>query len=343
MNLKSYTIKQEGVDITDQLIGSCESITITDRMGVDSDSLDIKLNNDGLFFTDYFQHGDKIEISITDYRDLVFNTGAFYVDLVSGKIGISTTVRIGAVSQPMDQQGLQKYIKYNKKTVKFKTLLSDICKEAGLDLLYRFTRANGDIWDFKLKNVSHMGEMAGSVIADYVKRYGLYIKIHNGVLIVSDKEAFLKDPVLFIVDPTTDSIKDFDYNLIYNRSSKYIVEYYNPKKGKYITVERESGSKLTKKQQRRINKLVKVVESERVQNLMTSINDPEEALALAKAIDGQHVFDVSFTLLGNTDIVAGGVIEITELGKFSGKYLVTEAEHEISEAWNTHVKATALF
>ena len=46
---------------------------------------------------------------------------------------------------------------------------------------------------------------------------------------------------------------------------------------------------------------------------------------------------------GNPDIVAGGVIGIEGLKRFSGKYLVTEVEQEIGETWKTKINATALF
>ena len=330
MNLKSYKVTHMGFDLTPDLLPVCESIRIIDKMGLEADEIEIVINDDGLLWLDTFKQGDEIEIEITDFAGFSFKSGKFFVDTISGGIGDNTTITVGAVSMPMDRAGLQNYMRVNKKRMKIKKLMTDLCKVAELDIVYRFVRDDGREWNFEILNVSHMSERVGAVILQYAEKYGMLLKLHNNQLIVSNKKAFANDPELAVIDPKLDSIEGFEYELNFATEKTYVVRYYNPKKGKYVKDNKNGKSQL-------------LTDNDTLREHMESMASPEDARAFAMAVDSQDTFSVNFAMQGNPDIVAGGVIGIEGLKRFSGKYLVTEVEQEIGETWKTKISATALF
>jgi len=85
-------------------------------------------------------------------------------------------------------------------------------------------------------------------------------------------------------------------------------------------------------------------ENEVIRSIYDRIGNADEARAIALAVDGQDLFDISFTTTDEARLIAANVIQVNKLENFSGKYLIKSAAHSItSDGWTVSVSATNLF
>jgi len=326
--ISSYKFLWNGADITSTL--NIKSISIDDDMGLEADSMEIVLYNEDNKYLDYFVQGDDVKIDFVFDNGKTFSTGLFFVATIGGIIGSNNEHRLGLISVPMDSPGIRNQMSYARKNVTLKTLLSDVCKKANLVLVYRLMRNPALPWNIKLKNVSHTDEKVGEIITEYASTFNVILKIHNEQLIFSDKKSYLLDPPVYTFNPYSDPIEDFTYEMNWNLYSQYDVKYYNPKTGMVTSDKKTKKSTITTK-------------SETIKKINSKISDPDMARAIAMSVDDQFEFRVSFSTYDNPDLVAGNVVMITDLGNFSGPYLITKSSHDYQTSWKDTIEAISLF
>lgn len=325
--ISNYKILLNKFERSDLLV---KSISLDDDMGLAADMLDIELFNDNEEYLDQFVQGDELNIDFFFEDGRSLSTGSFYIDTIGGSIGTDTTHRLGSVSMPTDRPGLRKQMSYARKEVGLKTLLTDVCKVADLDLVYRLMKNPAVPWDVKLKNISHADETAGGIIQEYAETFGCFIKLHNNQLVFSDKKSFASDGPVYLVDPRSDVIENFSYEMKWRLDKEYDVFYYNPKNGKVTEDKKTRKSNI-------------VTKSETVKRINSKIADPDMARAIAMSIDDQIVFSVSFNMVDNPLLMSGNVIRIDDLKSFSGNYLIVRSRHDFKTSWYSGVQAVSLF
>lgn len=326
--LGNYKLYLEGEDITDDIIDDCISIELEDNIGLESDSLSIRLNNRTLNYINAFRQGNEIELELYDINNNILKSGKFQIDSVSGSIGAQHIHTINALSANSIDQALTRQTNYSRKRVFLDVLLSDISKKIGYNLVYRFYN-NTVPWKIQLKNVMHSEETIGSILKNYADLFKCIIKVHDNKIIFSDKKSFKNDIVSKEINPIIDSIDSFSYSMLSKPYSEIETKYYDPKTGREIKDKRKGASKLVNGE---------------LKKYITKISDINMAQAIAKSIDNYDQVAISFETIGSINYIAGNVIEIKELFDFSGKYLIKKSNHSINQyGWNVSVDAVNLF
>lgn len=328
----TYQITVDGRDVSDVIFGARgSSLVYRDNMGLVSDTMDITLIDSNLDMDELFPAGAQIEGEFTTEKGRTLKTGALFIDTEDGKIGGGeNTVTKGANSQPEKRPSMKQYIAYSKKRVKLKVFLESILKKSDLNLVYRFIQDTGQLWDVKLRNVVIQSEQLGPVLTQYAELFGCYLKIYNDRVVFVNKQSFNSDPVLKTINPSETSIRDFAYDVNEHQFEEYAISYYNPRTGK-TTSDKKS------------KKSVLVTDSETIRWIIESVADPTAARALAMAVDGQRQASVSFETEGDETAIAGAVWRLNELKKLTGKYVITSAEHTITDNWTVRVTAENIF
>jgi len=327
--IQAFRIIHRGEDITDEIRHDLSSIVIDDRIGLESDSLSITLKNDSLVYLKAFLQGDSIAVEITDMSNNVLNSGSFQIDTISGNIGDNSIITIEALSASAVEKSFTKQINYSRRRVYLDTLLQDVLKKIDISLFYRFMKNKGAPWKLSLKNIKHFEETIGSIVSEYAEMFRCIIKVHNGKLVFSDKKSFENDKVVKYFKIGRDAMSDFSYQLITKPYKIIKTSFYDPKKGKRISDERASSSTLT---------------SGETKTLIKKLSDKNVAQAIAESVDSYDRFIVDFKTFGDVQLVAGAVIELSEIYGFSGKYLIKKATHEINnEGWTTRLNVVNLF
>lgn len=326
----TYTIFVDGVDITDKIGRIGNKITYRDNMGLVSDTLDIALNDSSLESKALFPNASKLEAEFEDENGKVLKTGALYVDTYSGRISGAKNLDVGANSKPSKTPGLSKFVSYNKKKVKLKTLLTDVLKKGDLGLVYRFNKTPIEPWDIELSNVTIQDQTIASVVSTYRDLFGCMLKIYDDSIVFTNKQAFDLDPVIKTLVPYVDQIENFDFDINEHQDAEYEMRYYNPRTGK-IT------------QDKRSKQSILLTESETIKQIIANISDPDTAQAVAMAVDGQRQATTTFETDGAADWIAGGVYELTDIVELSGKYVITSAYHMIDKEWLTELSGENIF
>jgi len=325
----SYTIFVDGVDITDKIGRIGNKITYRDNMGLVSDTMDIVLNDSSLENKALFPNASKLEAEFEDENGKVLKTGALYIDTYSGRISGAKNLDVGANSKPSKTPGLSKFISYNKKKVKLKTLLTDVLKKGDLGLVYRFNKSPVEPWDIELKNVTIQDQTIASVVSTYRDLFGCMLKIYDDSIVFANKQAFDLDPYKIIV-PYSEQIENFTFDINEHQDAEYEIRYYDPRTGKTT-------------QDKRSKQSILLTESETVRQIIANVSDPDTAQAVAMAVDGQRQVTTSFETDGAADWIAGGVYELTDIVELSGKYVITSAYHTIGAEWTVELSGENIF
>jgi len=336
MTIGSYKMTVNGSDVSDFVFGNGANVVkYRDNMGLVSDTLDVSLNDSTLDSRKYFPDGAEVEAEFTTPDGGTLKTGKLFVDTYDGRIASGGDsggheLNIGTNSQPAKRPGMRTFIAYSKKKVKLKVLLEDVLKKAGLGLEYRFNQAFQLPWDIELKNIVIQNQMLAYVLRQYAELFGCFLKLYDDRVIFVNKMAFKLDPVLKIVNPSEDSIRNFRYDINEHNFEEYQVSYYNPRTGKTTSDKKGKNSVL-------------ITESQTIKSLIEQIADATAARALAMAVDGQRQALITFETDGTDKAIAGGIWQMNELNELTGKYVITSAQHTVAKNWNVEISAENIF
>ena len=311
--------------------GRCKSIDYRDNMGVISDTMNLSLYNAPLSFLESFPDGAEIQAQFTHLDGRILETGKMYVETHSGGVGANTTLSVGCNSQPNKDFGLETFVSWTKKRTDLRVLLTDIIeKQCGLTLDYKFEKSAGIPWSVGLKNVTINNEVAGEVVKRYADDFGCMLKIIGDTVFFGNKIAFSQEPVIKVINPVDVSLENFTFDLNFYNASEYTVSYYNPRTGKTTS-------------DRKNKKSVLMSESGTLKRIVGMLADASTAEALASAIDGQTQCTISFGSEGDPDYIAGGVLELEEMLKLSGKYVIASAQHTFDSEWRVDISGENIF
>ncbi len=325
-----FTCLFDGTDITEDIKPYLLSVTYIDNDDSESDDLQLQLQDrDGTWLNDWLAAavetaaGDNLKIRGTITRlnfasdgvDESLDCGEFELDSVSAS-GPPSTVTIKATSLPFSSKLRQTKKSKAWEGYSLSGIVSEVASSNGLSSMY--DASNDPSYDrieqVRTTDISFLLKLCGDA--------GLNLKATDGMLVVYDQSTYeQKDPAIFITPDgilswklsTTQTDTEYDIcRVSYTPPGEDMIE-------GQATVEEFDAESTS-------NEMLEVY---------AKVADAGEAKTLAAKILRLHnkfSRQVSFTCVGNTEYVAGQVVEVSDFGMWSGKYLCTQAKHTINSS-----------
>lgn len=314
-------IEYEGKNITQEISKNLISCSQSDSLNA-LDSLDLTIENRDLLWLDSWlpNKGDSIKtfLELENWENIgkvQHNMGIFYVDSLELS-GTPDTINIKAISYDINSDIVDK--KENKvwENVDFKTILKEISKNRGIDLIC-------DI-DFnrKYKRLEQKLESDFNFIKKLCEEAGINFKLFNNKIIVFEEEKYEKKDAKITL--TRKDLKNYRFSTDDNDSySGCVISYYDYKTKKKI--EKKISIKERKKYKKK-NKRILFINEDKHLNVK---NQKELNLHLReiakKALQNKNKKEVkaSISFLGKEKLLSvGDTINIEDFGFFDGKYMI---------------------
>lgn len=352
----SVRITFDGTDITEDIKPYFTSLSYKDSEEDNSDTLQISLQDrDSVWLQSWLEKAinataaSKLKISATITPENwgsggSLPTGGFELDSVEA-VGPPATISVSGVSL-----GYSSPIRQTKKSkawenYKLSAIAGEIAGNGGLSCMYE---SDSDPF---YERVEQTKESDMSFLSGLCHDAGISLKCSDGQLVLFDQAKYeAKPPVLTLrrnngrilpaapqaygaYDKQADCGEYIDYRLSIGAAETQYgscrVSYVDAATGKLIegkaTAEGEDG------------------ESGQCLEITAKVKDAGEAQALAaKHLRLHNKFNrtVSFTLPGNTGLVAGVTVKLEDFGGWSGKYIIKQAEHTVSDSGGYVTKIT---
>lgn len=325
----------DGVDITDDIMPYFLSLSYKDSEEDNSDTLQIDIQDrESVWLQSWLEKAisataaSKLKISATitpenwGTNNGTLPTGGFELDSVEAA-GPPSTISVSGVSL-----GYSSPIRQTKKSkawenYKLSAIAGEIAGNAGLTLVYESSS------DPYYERVEQTKESDISFLSSLCHDAGISLKCSDGQLVLFDQATYeAKPPVLTIKHKNRSYI---DYRLSTGAAETQYgscrVSYTDAATGQLIegtaTAEGEDA------------------ESGQCLEITASVKDAGEAQALAeKHLRLHNKFNrtATFTLQGNTGLVAGVTVKLEDFGGWSGKYIVKQAAHTVdSNGYKTKI------
>lgn len=347
----SVRIVFDGADITEDIKPYFLSLSYKDSEEDGSDALQIDLEDrDSIWLQSWLEKAisataaSKLKVSATitpenwgDGGSLP--TGSFELDSVEAA-GPPATVKVGGVSM-----GYSSPIRQTKKSkawenYKLSAIAGEIAGNGGLSLVYE---SDSDPF---YERVEQTKESDIKFLSDLCHDAGISLKCSDGQLVLFDQAAYeAKPPVL--------TLRRNNGRILPAAPQAYGAYGKDPNCGEYIEYRLSTGAAETQYGSCRVSyadaatgQLIEgkaTAEGEdgksgQCLEITAKVKDASEAQALAeKHLRLHNKFNrmASFTLPGDTGLVAGVTVKLEDFGGWSGKYIVKQAEHTVSTSGYT--------
>lgn len=339
------SIKYDNKDISEELLPFLKSISYTDPISGEADSVDITLmDKDGRWRADWFP--DKgatldIEIYTRDGEDVkAMRLGVFEIDEIESK-GPPSEVIIKAVSVPENSQlrGVEKSKSWEK--VKLSEIAQEIANNAGIKLYYD-TAENPT-----LERVEQSDESDLAFLVKVCKDHALAVKISDNNLIIFDEIKFeQQDSTAFIYgihypspftlngppfpaadDPRMPIVEVSSYSFKSKTRDIYAachVKYQHGKKGQLI--------EYTYRVPDKPGKVLEI--NEQVENIAEAEKLAKKRLREKNSEEDTMNFDVK----GDFSLYSGQTIDVLNYGKADGKYIAKSVTHKWGSGYTCSIE-----
>ena len=347
-------ITYNGKDISTDIQPYIQSFSYHDNSKLEIDDIDLSLENiDKRWFGDEWfpEDGDSITASIVKRRwddELIEETlpcGKFYVDQIDFSPG---SVSIKALAIPSAGNLTKQENSKGWEKISLKNIAMDICNKHSMKL--EFYSEKDETFD----RIDQDKETDLAFLTRICTDQGLNLKATENKVVIFDKEEFYeKEAVISVSSLDTDMIINYKFSHttkeIYD---KVEVSYYDPEKKKLVretytkeeleekrNAEREAERKReeSKASQRGQNKNQKGSKSPGPTKKIKGTGGKKKAQA-AMDEKNKEKETASMTLRGNFSLLAGQNVELTDFGKFSGKYAIEKSTHSLSGAYTTDIE-----
>lgn len=358
----SVQISIAGKDVSRDLAPYLISFTYNDKSSEQVDDINLTLEDrDDLFIADWLPNtGETIECKIICQNwykpgdKLTLDCGKFEIDEVTPG-GPPSQIEIKAVS--MLNANLRREL-HNKvwESVSFEEVCLSIAQSNAMDLVF-------DAGDINIDRVDQSEQSDLAFLAKLCEDYGCKLKINDNTLFIYDEEIYEAKDIALVINRFEISKYKFnlqahdvykDCKVIYfdpgkKKTHKAQVKHnqiykYNPEFNKQRNKKTKTGklkkpySTFTYPGQANINGGGKTLT---IRARATSQAEAERLAraALRKKNQGEWVID--FSVMGNPNAMAGLIIEVEEIGKFEGIYMLDETNHVINKSggYETTMKA----
>lgn len=325
----------EGVKVMD-VNKYLTSMTYTDNEEDKTDDLQIEIDDrEGEWLSEWLAKGEpkKTEVHAaiiqknwnSDGKDRVLDCGVFEVDGVDAS-GPPARVTIKGTSIPYTST-----IRTQKKTkawekIKLSTIANEIASTNGLRCMYESS------YDPIFARKEQVQQSDIVFLQGICKNMGISLKVTSKMIILFDAEAYESKPAVLTLKRGESDIVNYRFSTNLNDTaySSCKVSYTDPNTKK--TIEYTYTPKKSSKGEKGTGQVLEINEK---------VKTREEARQLAmKRLRQKNKaeYQASFTLVGNTLLVAGVTVQVIGFGAFSGKYIVETAEHQVTKGYKTNVK-----
>ena len=319
VTMPDYVIKYEGKDITGDLKYCLLSISYTDYLGGQSDELQLEFEDtDGRWIRAWYpEQGDALSLSVGDQFTGMVSWGSFEIaeieydhppSVVSIKALSTGITRANRTLQPKAYE---------------KTTLAKIVRTIAARLKLSVT---GTVADIDIERVTQYQESDVEFLARLAREYGHTFKIVDKTLVFHANVELAKQEPVAVLNPA--DIKRIRLrDLIKGVPDEAVVTGYDAKNKQ----KRQSRRKAKPRRPNSKNPTTK-------DTLHIVVNRGESDQQMAARADAalndaqQSQVAGTIELVGNAKLVSGQVVQLKGFGKFSGKYLVKRAHHDIKKS-----------
>lgn len=316
------TIKIAGVDCTRDLFPYLLSISYTDNLSGEADTLDVELmDKEGLFINEWMPTlSDTLSVALTKDSGIgrveTLDLGTFEIDEVEA--GSPPSVfKIKAVSVSQNSALRQRDESRSWENVKLSEIAQDIAAASGVELFYKASD------DPTIQRAEQQEQSRLAFLEKLCRDNFLALKVSDGQLIIFDESELDKQAPALTLYRHQDVINfnaRFTIQEVYGRAD---VVYHHGGKDELLQGSFESGSS---------GKVLKI--NQRVEDQAAA-----ERLARNKLREkNKEQVKITLTTMGNFALVAGNVVKLVGFGKFDWSYLVEKATHTLSDGYQTQVE-----
>ena len=319
VTMPDYLIKYEGKDITADLKYSLLGISYTDYLGGQSDELQVSFEDtDGRWLrTWYPEQGDALSLSVGDQFTGMVSWGSFEIAEIEYEHPPST-VTIKALST-----GITRANRTLQPKAYEKTTLDKIVRTIAARLKLSVT---GTVAKIDIERVTQYQESDVEFLTRLAREYGHTFKIVDKTLVFQANVELAKQEPVAVLNPA--DIKRIRLrDLIKGVPDEAVVTGYDAKNKQKRQARRKAKPRRPNAKRPTTTDTLHIVANR-------GESDQQMAARADAALDEAQQSQVAgtFSMVGNVKLVAGQVIQLKGYGKFSGKYLVKRAHHEIKKS-----------
>lgn len=334
-------------DVSEEINKDILSFEYTDNETNEADELSITLKDEtGKWANSWKPNGGEIikaqiYAGTTQERDKKLYFGRFYVDQIRASYA-PRTCEIRAVSVPLGKP-IRRRIKsraWEKK--KLKDIAGTIAKESDLRLLYDCQENP----TFDRQDQSKTSDL--QFLQRLCEENGISLKVTDDTLVLFDQASYEKKEPIKTIELGVSPVLSGSFET--NQSETYrsvTVSYRDPKakkagKGSKYWWYTGDGEKKSSGGNPAVSSYTFIDpyadENGQEYALKKRATSLEDAKRLAKAklrqLNARSVTG-SLTMVGDTELVAGGVIEVKGFGSFDGRFIIGQAGHSVSSGGYT--------
>ena len=330
----SVQVTFDGTDITNDIKPYLLSLSYTDSEEDESDKLQIQLQDrETLWLESWLEEAinataaSRLKISAVITPENwgtgggSLPTGSFELDSVEAS-GPPSEVSIGGVSLGYGSSIRQTKKKKAWENYTLSSIAGEIAGNGGLSCMYEAAK------DPFYKRVEQSKETDIKFLKDLCHDAGISLKCTDGQLVLFDQSTYeAKPPVMTI------KRGDGSYDT-YRLSTEAAETQYGSCHVSYMDAATGSLIEATAKAEGDDGKSGQCLE------ITAKVEDAGEAEELAKQhlrLHNKFNRTASFTLAGNTALVAGVTMQLEGFGGWDGKYIIKQAEHSVSSGYTTTV------
>lgn len=329
-------VHYNGINVSKDFAKDLKSFSYVDNASGESDSISITLQDENeVWMNEWFANkSDQIRaiINTTNWKTQNDSErllcGTFFIDMPELS-GFPNEVTINAASVPANEQLMSRPRTQKWKGIGLKRIANDIAFRSGLGLEYL---ANNPWYGSKEQS----GVTDAAFLAELCESEGLAMKVTNRKIIIFKESDFEKEKPVDSYHRKAGRVLSYSFNSDYSKGYAGVkLSYYDIKQKRRIeflyTVRDISN---TNEEEANKNKIYL---------LNTKVHTGEEARRAAQnklRNLNKRETQVDLTLLGNVNLVGGSTLQLDGFGKFSGKYFIEQARHDVgSGGYTTQVRA----
>ncbi len=263
----------------------------------------------------------------SDGKDSVLDCGSFELDSIDYS-GPPATITFKATALPFQSSVRQVRKSRAWENYKLSGIAAEIGKKGGMACLYESE------FDPEISRAEQVEQSDISFLKGLCEKYGISLKASANILILFDQSAYeARSPVKTISRGPHGEYTKFKFRTgkADTQYSSCHVKYTDPYSGKtieytYTPETREKDS----------NKDSQVLE---IRRKVTSAAEAKNLAQKMLRLKNKYEYTADFTLPGDPAMVAGVTVMLEDWGLYSGKYIISQAKHNVgSSGYTTTIK-----
>jgi len=366
-------VEIDGTDISEAVSNYVLNFTYIDRASGESDSIDLSVTDrDGNFIDDWYPENSiefRAKIKVENWNGAgdsdELDTGKFKIDLCNLS-GPPDKFNIKAVSIPISSSLKQEEKSNTWEETTLQKIAQTIAGNAGVELMYEVES------EIQLDRVDQQQQTDMSFLLDLCVKYGIALKVTDGKLVLFEESVYEQKDVVDTFDKSEIGSRILDYNFAQDTNdtvSKVELYYKDPKSGNVAQGEFTPPNPPKTGQKLILNERPGDLRGDNFRNgVDTASKDPggtfdtgykefnditadfnkpradttDNANRICKARcreKNKKEWTCTLKLMGHVKMFGGVNIQMTNWGRYSGKYMVDTATHNTGGRYVTTINA----